>query len=135
MSNWRELGDSNRHAAVRLHADERSARPSVSRAYYAVYHELTHQLATAGFQDFGENDGKLRKNPNHAKLANLAGKNIAGLSRHNSKELRKAVTRLRERRVDADYRPGNTVDTSTAKEALRDMLYALGILSRAKGGV
>lgn len=135
MANWRELGESNRIAAARL-LDERTARPSVSRAYYAVYHELAHQFTAAGFHDYGKKrDGKMRRSPTHAQLASLIKTNIAGLGVKNRMELQKAVIRLRERRVEADYQPGTTVGIRTAKEAVRDMFYALGILSRAKGGV
>jgi len=135
MASWRDIGESNRLAAVKLHADDRSARPSITRAYYAVFHELTHQLTAAGFHDFGKRNGGQRGCPTHATLAKLAKANIDGLSVHNRVELQKAVIRLRGRREAADYQPGTTVDKSAAKEAIRDMFYALRILSRAKGGI
>lgn len=131
MATWRDLSDSNRLAAARLCRDPHTVRASVSRSYYAVYHEITHRLTTAGFRDFGYMNERPRNNPAHEKLANHVSKNLGGLRETNRRELRKAVIRLRERRNDADYRPGNTVDEKTAREALRDMYYALNTLRRA----
>lgn len=135
MAIWRELSNENSRAAVLLRRDTYGLyRVSASCAYYAVYHEVTHQLAGSGFTDFGLIGVSRRRNPKHEKLAKLASQNIEGLTTHQRRELRTAVTRLRERRIDADYRPGNTVDKRLVVESLRDMHYALDILSRAKGG-
>lgn len=134
MASWRDLSESNRVAAARLCRDPRTACASVSRSYYAVYHEITHRLTTAGFRDFGKlNNGKPRNNPSHENLANHVRKNIDGLRGRNRQDLKAAVIALRERRNAADYRPGETAGEAEAREALRDMLIALDILRRTGG--
>jgi len=135
VATWRELSDENRRAAVMLRNKEHGMfRASVSRAYYATYHAVTHQLFSSGVSDFGVMSGKPRRNPDHDKLAKLAWRNLGGLSPHNRRELRTAVSRLRERRIDADYRPGSTIDRQIMIESLRDMDYALRILSSSREG-
>jgi len=131
---WRELSEGNAHAAKSLLRDETTYRAAVARAYYAVYQLVTHSLIEAKYKDFGEIDGRPRLNPTHEKVATLASKNLSALSTDQRREIRAAVSRLRNRRLDADYRPGITIDIRVARESVRDMFYAVGILEKAKGG-
>lgn len=112
-----------------LSRDPVACRASVSRAYYAVYHEITHQLVEQGQTNFGLfHNGRVRQNPSHERIAGLARNNLRSLNPLQKQELGRLVSRLRNRREEADYRPGMTIDLRTAHEALRDMSAARVIL-------
>lgn len=88
MASWREMSGENRRAAVLLRKSQHGQfRASASRAYYAVYHEVTHQLVESGFTNFGLIAGRQRRNPQHEKLAKLVAGNIFGLSAYQRREL------------------------------------------------
>lgn len=123
MATWRELGQANARAAAVLVRDTLACRAAVSRAYYAVYHEVAHQIVGRGHTDFGRFN-----NPTHESLAKLARNNLGHLSEFRRRELEQVIRRLRRRREDADYRPAVTVDIETARGALRDMSEARRIL-------
>jgi len=129
---WHDLGESNARGAALLSRDSVASRASVSRAYYAVYHEITHQLVGQGQTTFGKfRDGRDRKNPPHEKVARFAENDLKALNQFQRKELGRLARRLRIRREDADYRPGMAVDSRAAHEALRDMSAArllLGVI-------
>lgn len=126
MATWREMGEANARAAAMLVRDEHACRAAVSRAYYAIYHEVTHQLVLAGIKHFGR-----FRNPMHEQLAKLARHNLRQLSDFQREELGRLIRSLRLRREEADYRPAFTVDRTSVHEALRDMSAARHILGVA----
>ena len=113
---WDELAVVQRAAAQHLFGanDSTYERAACGRAYYAAYALVTSRLS--GVRTFGRG----WSNPPHATLpAHIDG--IAGLNEAARRELRRALRRLRQRREDADYRPGATVDRNSARERMRDV--------------
>ena len=123
MATWREMGKANARAAAMLARDETVCRASVSRAYYAVYQEVTHQIIESGDGQFGRFN-----NPTHEVLARLVRNNLSSISGFRKRELERLIRRLRQRRVDADYRPKISVDRASVHGALRDMCEARRLL-------
>ncbi len=67
MPSWRDLSKESRDASYGLFA-ERSLRSFASRAYFAVYAEITHGVTQAGVtMPTG------RKNPDHRNLPTVTG--------------------------------------------------------------
>ena len=123
---WEDLAAAQQAAAQHLFGTKQPNyyRAVCSRAYYAAYALVTSRLP-AGLA-FGHG----WSNPAHATLPAYVG-NIAGLPDAHRREIRRALRRLRQRREDADYRPGITVDWSSARESMRDAHQVFGILNPA----
>jgi len=97
--------------SFRDHPDSRSC---VSRIYYAAY-----QAATAVCLAHGDADRfpSGRNNPSHEQLPDLV-RNNGDLPLSARQEVSRILRTLQRSRVDADYRPGQTVDASTVAGAL-----------------
>lgn len=121
---WEALAGIHRAAAQYLFTanDSTYDRAVCGRAYFAAYALVSSRLP-AGIT-FGRGWG----NPPHATLPAYVG-NIAGISESARREVRRALRRLRQRREDADYRPGRTVDPTSARESMRDAAQVFAILS------
>jgi hypothetical protein len=121
---WEELAVAQQTAARHLWGtgDPVYQRAVCGRAYYAAYALVTSCLSSSIQFGGGWN------NPPHAKLPGYVG-NIAGLQETDRREVRRALRRLRQRREDADYRPGITVNRSSARESIRDASQVFAILS------
>ena len=96
-------------------------RSSVSRAYYAAYAAVTQALPRT--TTFPQN----RNNPSHEQLPALVTV-LGSLDRRNRRNVRQALSRLRNQREDADYRPRVGIDLAVAKDAVRDASLVLSIL-------
>jgi uncharacterized protein (UPF0332 family) len=122
---WEELAAIHRAAANHLFGMHNPLyeRAVCSRAYYAVYALITSRLpSSVAF-------GRGWQNPQHVKLPKYVA-NIAALHENERRAIRRALRRLRQRREDADYRPGITVDRLTANESIRDVSEVFEILVR-----
>src|SRR2546430_651925 len=112
MSTWTEMAKDNRLAANEARAEQRW-RTCVSRAYYAVYSELSelllrqHVTMPAG-----------RANPRHERLRNMVEANLKQFSHPQRVQLAGAVRRLYRLRVMADDMPQVAVEHQEAKLAL-----------------
>lgn len=113
---WKELSDVQGSATeclrtvdLRLHA-----RSICNRSYYSAY-----SLVTAHLPD-GIQFGRGWRNPEHAKLPGYVNQ-IGGLTENGKRRVKTAIRRLRQRREDADYRPGIRVNQADAREAIRDV--------------
>lgn len=93
------------------------------RAYYAAYALVTSRLPTTTTFSRGWS------NPSRATLPAYVD-NISGLHDADRRAVRRALRRLRQRREDADYRPGITVDQHSARESMRDVSQLLAILNQ-----
>jgi hypothetical protein len=123
---WKQLARCQRLAAQFLLAakDGNFDRPICSRAYYASYAVVTSRLPP------GTSFARGWTNPQHAKLpAHVAS--IGGLRDSERQAIRRALRRLRQRREDADYRPGITIDATSARESMRDAAEVFAIFDRA----
>ena len=90
-------------------------RSSASRAYYAAQIALAKALEQNGFvPDRGYSTQQ------HKKQSSLIGEHLSHLGSNGVKELRRMLSRLYARRVDADYVRRVTIDRQIALESLRD---------------
>jgi hypothetical protein len=121
---WKDLADCQHGAAKHLRAAMGKGfdRAVCSRAYYAAYALVTSRLPT------GISFGRGWQNPPHANLAKYVAR-IASLREVERTAVKTALSRLRARREDADYRPGITVDDGSARESMRDAAEVFRILA------
>lgn len=112
---WRDLSHAQGEAAQWLMDSGREShlRAVCGRAYYSAY-----ALVTANLPE-GMTFGRGWNNPEHAKLPGYVDA-LGYLDVGQRRRMKMALRRLRQRREDADYRPGITVARPEAKEALRD---------------
>ncbi|HEY3244576.1 MAG TPA: hypothetical protein VGM03_14630 [Phycisphaerae bacterium] len=123
---WTELAEIQRAIAQHLMTtkDPRFVRGVCSRAYYAGYALVTARLPESMLF------GRGWRNPEHARLPGYVNQ-ISGVGEIGRRAIRRALRRLRHRREDADYRPGITVDTSTALQSMRDVAEIFSLLNRS----
>ena len=122
---WDDLATAHQATARHLFVSDDSTyrRAVCNRAYYAAYALVTSRLPA------GMSFGHGWHNPQHANLPSFVG-NIAGLPETHCREIRRALRRLRQRREDADYRPGISVGRDSARESVRDAGQIFAILTR-----
>ncbi len=111
MGNWLDLARDSRNAASRLIVD-RHSRSAISRAYYAVYSKVTHELLQNGVLM-----PKDREGPSHAKLRALVESNFYHMPREKREALSRMIGFLYAMRVMADYSPEALVDDRDSREA------------------
>ena len=112
---WDEIGRDSLEAAKLLREAGRH-RSSVSRAYYAA-----HYAMTKFFLDNGYTLPPRRNTPPHLRQARLIALHPGGLSRKQQQVAREVLSRLYNRRIDADYDRRVTIDRTTALESIRDV--------------
>jgi len=113
MSRWEEIAKDDFLSAQCLgNADH--WRSCVSRAYYAAFSAVTHALT--GKATFRWN----WETPKHNRVVRLIGQHLNDLPSRRVSELKAAMRRLYNQRIDADYKSGRTVDEATARCARRD---------------
>lgn len=113
---WLELARDARHAANGLLTQERF-RSCLSRAYYAAYSKVTHELmATRGVTLPSEREG-----PSHARIRRLIQTSMAHMPANRRFKLSEMIGRLYTLRIDADYKPSVDVDGRDAREAISIM--------------
>jgi hypothetical protein len=120
---WEELSEAHREAAIWLMGSEGHHRAVCGRAYYSVYALVTSRLPV------GTSFGRGWSNPEHVKLPEYINQ-LPELKPDQRRRARTAIRRLRQRREDADYRPGISVTLRDAKEAMRDVEEVRRILRR-----
>lgn len=118
MATWREMARENRTAANELFAARRW-RSCASRAYYAVYDEVTHGLLQAGVMMPAN-----QANPKHRTLPNLIGNCLAPLNPAVRWRLAGLAAGLYRFRIMADYLPLVTLDEADAR-------IAMGLMTKA----
>lgn len=95
--------------AARTDCDEAERRSAVSRAYYAAYHATRKRLLIAAASTVHTAEGSHEKVWNLAKVSPDESIKLAG----------KAGERLKERRVEADYRPHVECTAVKVRDAIR----------------
>lgn len=112
---WLEVARNSRKAAYGLIRDYH--RSCVSRAYYAAYARLTHELVHVSRVSMPfDRDG-----PSHTGIRPLIENNWPGANTNNKKRLSRLIGRLYTMRRDADYKPETTIDAREAREAISIM--------------
>ena len=110
---WLELARDARKAANDLLAQERF-RSCVSRAYYAAYSKVTHELAFTAQLPMPPG----REGPGHKRLRPVIETSMPNLRPDQREKLSELVGRLYVLRIDADYRPSVVVEDREAREAI-----------------
>lgn len=125
---WREIATCKLATAQHLVAHRKADfdRPICRLAYDAAYALITAHLPG------GMRFGRGRQNPDHTNVPAHVS-HIAGLHELQRRAVRRAIRRLRQRREDADYRPGITVNQTSAHESMRDAHEVFRILNRSDG--
>ena len=120
---WSELSEIQSYASRYLieQRDEKLHRAACTRAYYSAYAAITARVPPGTIFANGW------QNPAHAALPGHVDQ-IAGLSAAKKDAIRIALSQLRQRREDADYRPGVDVDRAAARESWRDLATILVLL-------
>jgi hypothetical protein len=120
---WNELAAMQRYATKHLidRRDDQLYRTACTRAYYSAYAAITSRLPA------GTIFAHRWQNPAHAALPGHVDQ-IAGLSAKKRHAVRIALAQLRQRREDADYRPGVDVNRAAARESWRDLATILALL-------
>lgn len=121
MSTWHEVAQDSRKAANEM-VDKRF-RSCLSRAYYAVYSKVTHDLSAAESVMFPQG----REGPNHpgelgtGGIRRLIESSMPGLSPLQRIKLSELVGSLYTLRLYADYRPSVEIGAADAREAVSMM--------------
>ncbi|HWE97464.1 MAG TPA: hypothetical protein VG269_26135 [Tepidisphaeraceae bacterium] len=120
---WDELSEIQSYAARHLidQRDEQLYRTACTRAYYSAYAAITARVPAGTIFAHGW------QNPAHAALPGHVDQ-VAGLSVAKKNAIRIALSQLRQRREDADYRPGVEVKRTAARESWRDLATIIVLL-------
>jgi hypothetical protein len=120
---WNELSKIQSYAARHLidQRDKKLYRTACTRASYSAYAAITARVPSGTIFGHGW------QNPAHAALPGHVDQ-IAGLSKARKNAIRIALSQLRQRREDADYRPGVEVNRAAARESWRDLATIIALL-------
>ena len=121
---WNELSEIQSYAARHSidQRDEKLYRTACTRAYYSAYAAITAKVPPRTVFAHGW------QNPAHAALPGHVDQ-IAGLSMAKKSAIRVALSQLRQRREDADYRPAVEVNRTAARESWRDLTTIMMLLA------
>ena len=125
---WLDLARDARKAASRLVTEE-IFRSCISRAYYAAYSKVAHELVVTG----GLTMAKDREGPNHpgelgrGGIRRLIETSMPNMRQDRRIKLSEWIGRLYTLRIDADYKPSVVVGSRDAREAIsimNDVFYS-----------
>ena len=117
--NWLDLARDARKAAGVL-LTEGQFRSCASRAYYASYAKVTHELvAVAGLEMPPGREG-----PGHARLRTVIETSMPNMRPEKRAKLSELVGRLYSLRIDADYKPSTDFGVAEARRAISLMKTA-----------
>jgi uncharacterized protein (UPF0332 family) len=109
MTTWRAMAMESRTTANDLFVARRW-RDFASRAYYAVYSQVTHALLAAGVAMPAG-----RGNPRHKPLPTMVGNHLHMIPLQTRWRLAGVVFKLYTFRIIADYQPNMTFDEKDAR--------------------
>ena len=113
VTTWQQLSMGSLTAAEIL-LREGHYRSSISRAYYAAYCGVTHEIVKMPTTfSFGRN------NPTHEKVSMYIQRNL-NISQAKKDSISTLINTLRLFREDADYRPYVPINETTARDCIRD---------------
>lgn len=125
MATWSEMSLACFHAAIVL-ASLKKRRSAVNRAYYAAFSAVTGEIRkrTLDFPNGYEH-------PPHHQLGRYVKRHLTDLSQRDRDDLRDALVRLYEARLDADYRHEDDPTDHEVRDVMSDARYVLDSLIRA----
>ncbi len=112
VENWLDLARDSRKAASELVRDGHY-RSATSRAYYAAFSKISHELVHTGHAMPAGREG-----PSHRRLRPMVEANLKSLRIEQRAALSRIVGRLYVLRIYADYTPSIHVDARDAREAV-----------------
>lgn len=124
MSSWMEMSDASRRAMQAL-AGLKNRRGAVNRAYYAAFSATTAALRKRvsqfphGFE-----------HPPHTQLGRFVKKHLTTMTKADRDEIRLALARLYEARIDADYRHESDPSDADMRSAMADASFVIESLYR-----
>jgi uncharacterized protein (UPF0332 family) len=117
---WLELARDARNAANELLTQERF-RSCISRAYYAAYSKVTHELVFTAQLTMPVD----REGPHHTgrrgAIRAIIETSMPSMQQDKRVKLSELIGRLYTLRIDADYKPSVTVEGRDAREAISIM--------------
>ena len=113
---WLDLARDARKSAGRLMLDGHN-RSCASRAYYAAYSKVAHELVVVGGLDMPAG----REGPSHSRLRTIIETSMPNMNRLRRAKLSELVGRLYTLRIDADYRPSIAFAAADARQAISMM--------------
>ena len=123
IATWRDLAEDNRFVVYEMIRSRRWWRSCVSRAYYAVYSAATDELIRRGLSMPVGREGS-----SHAKIPEIVGNHLTGVSHSLRWRLAGIIRRLYRSRIMADYMPTALIEEAEAKLSVNLMSQALRIL-------
>ena len=125
MTTWHDMASESRKAANEM--VKTRFRPCLSRAYYAAYSKVTHDLIAAGAPMPAGREGP--NHPGHLHTGTAATRGIrelivqrlTGLDAKKRRALSELIGELYMLRLAADYRPSTEVEAADAREAVSMM--------------
>ena len=115
MTTWHQMGREARTAANIL--VEAQFRSCLSRAYYAAYSKVTHELAAAP----GIKSPAGREGPHHSSVRRLIETSMPAMTADRRVKLSEIIGALYALRVYADYHPSIAIGAAEAREAVSMM--------------
>lgn len=116
MATWLEIARENRKAATTLSFDQISPRSVISRAYYAVFAYVTHELLLVNVEIPAS-----REAPSHQRLQSLVINRLSQFRLPKRRSLAILVGSLYDLRIAADYMPSVEIDAREARHAVSIM--------------
>jgi uncharacterized protein (UPF0332 family) len=113
---WLDLARDARKSANGLVAQS-LFRSAVSRAYYAAYSKITHELAVIAALPMPP----AREGPSHKRIRPIIESSMPNMNQAKRIKLSELIGRLYTLRIDADYKPSIEVDDTEAREAVSIM--------------
>jgi uncharacterized protein (UPF0332 family) len=114
--NWLAVARSARGAANRLVADDHH-RSAVSRAYYAAYSKVTHELVALAGLPMPQG----REGPSHRRIRPIIESSMPNMVQAKRDKLSEMLGRLYTLRIEADYQPSVEVGATEGREAISIM--------------
>lgn len=110
---WLELARDARNAANVLLTQDRF-RSCLSRAYYAAYSKVAHELVFTAQLSMPPD----REGPSHARIRPIIETSMPNMRQDKRVKRSELIGRLYTLRIDADYKPSVQVEGADAREAL-----------------
>ena len=113
---WLDIARETRNAANSLLVGG-MYRSCISRAYYAAYSKVTHELAFIAHLPMPPD----REGPSHKRIRPVIETSMPNMQQERREKLSELVGRLYTLRIDADYKPSVDVEGRDAREAISIM--------------
>jgi uncharacterized protein (UPF0332 family) len=117
MATWEQMSTSCLKATEAL-ARLRNRRSAISRAYYAAFAAVTGEIRKRTHEF-----PKGYEHPPHPQLGRYVKRHLTHMTHPDRDDLRDALLRLYEARLDADYRHQTDPTDADVRSAMADAVY------------